>query len=187
VIAKTDVGSGWVASAPCPAMESRYQPPGTREALSRAAGLLGIGETLYARHEPSSMQCECCSRRWDEMMSLLTPRPQNDSRWLLGRLALMWQDGHRPDPSCGDCEGCWMELDEASRGLVLAHCGIHPYVGWGPAHLAPHPGRGSCADCRAWVRARAIAVERLSGNGFDPTHWLPPRSLATRTKRLPSI
>lgn len=158
-------------------MSSAYTAPSAREALARASMLLCIGERTADRHLPGSMTCDTCNRRWAAMMNELS-RSSADPTWTLGSISRMWSDGHRPSPSCSSCEACWMELDEASRGLVLAHCGAHPYVGWGPAHVPVRGGRGHCGDCSEWLTARDKASLRLHEAGFDPDHWVAPRERA---------
>lgn len=166
-------------------MEKAFEPLQPRAALARASALLAAGDTRLSRHLPGSMRCAPCATRWAAMDAELPGAGSTDPARAVEYLARLWTDGHRPSPSCSECEGCWMELDEASRTLVLTYCGAHPYVGWGPAHRAPHPARGSCPACRAWRSAHGRTAHRLKDAGFDPRHWLPPASVASRTRRLP--
>jgi hypothetical protein len=121
------------------------------------------------------------------MWSLLAESSEKDPRRLVEQLAALWVDGHRPTPRCSDCESCWMELDEASRAVVLAHSGSHPYLGWGPVHMSASVPRNRCIDCKTWLSARSKAELRLTRDGFVPTHWLAPKSATGRSHELLTI
>jgi hypothetical protein len=165
-------------------MDRRYVALPPRQALERVASLLAVGDTSPIRHRPVSMTCAVCASRWASIDQQLSKRAGADPVRLTEVLARMWEDGHRPSPDCSPCDGCWMELDEASRSLVLAHCGVHPYVGWGPGHTRAHQPRRNCSDCRSWKNARHLAETRLRERNFEPSTWLPPLTVATNTFKV---